>query len=122
MASFGPAMFILMQSSSLLMAVILIGDTTNEYIESILTSNVNPITMDFIPKTSFPKISIKGYDLPLLETNKYFAESGYEVRVSFFVYMIMILQILIVYFAFSGLAVLLIGVNIFIFKSGTKAY
>ena len=89
--SFGPGSFILLQAHDLLMAFILVGPTTNEYIERTLTTSVNPITNLIFSQVKFPTFKIKNNHLTLYETNEEFSESGYYTRVSIHIYGTMML-------------------------------
>ena len=84
-----------MQASDLLMSFVLVGFTTNEYIEQILTTSFNPMTNLILPRNKLPTVSIKGNSLPILETNSEFTQSGYFTRVSIYIYGMIAIQFLI---------------------------
>jgi len=61
------------------MAIVLIGNTVNDYIEEILATSVNPLTRMFVSPDKVPTVEVKGMPLPVLLAGKEFSRSEYFI-------------------------------------------
>jgi len=77
-----------MEGPEILKAFVLVGITTNKYVEKILTTSINPITTFVFPEAKVPEITL-GVPLSILNTNEEFSDSGYFTRISIYIYAMM---------------------------------